>query len=35
MLFLNRSTPKGEIPSISRQVFVGAPVPPSLAASLR
>lgn len=34
MLFVNRSTPRGEIPSVSRQVFLGGPVPASLAAHL-
>ncbi|HKN89991.1 MAG TPA: galactose oxidase-like domain-containing protein [Acidimicrobiia bacterium] len=34
MLFVNRSTPQGEIPSVSRQVFLGGPVPASLAAHL-
>jgi hypothetical protein len=31
MLFVNRKTSQGEIPSVSRQVFVGVPVPPTLA----
>jgi hypothetical protein len=34
MLFVNRGTPDGEIPSISRQVFVGGEVPVSLAPRL-
>ena len=34
MLFVNRSTPQGEIPSMSRQVFLGGPVPASLTAHL-
>jgi hypothetical protein len=34
MLFVNRGTPDGEIPSVSRQVFVGAPVPTWLAPRL-
>ena len=32
MLFVNRNTGQGEIPSVSRQVFLGSPVPASLAA---
>jgi hypothetical protein len=31
MLFVNRKTSQGQIPSVSRQVFVGVPVPPALA----
>jgi galactose oxidase-like protein len=31
MLFVNKGTPKGEIPSVSRQTYVGGPVPASLA----
>ena len=34
MLFVNRGTASGEIPSVSRQVFVGGPVPASLAPRL-
>jgi hypothetical protein len=34
MLFVNRTTPKGEIPSVSRQVYVGGPVPAPLASRL-
>jgi hypothetical protein len=34
MLFVNRSTPKGEIPSVSRQVFLGGGVPAALTARL-
>jgi len=31
MLFVNRKTSQGEIPSVSRQVFVGVPLPSALA----
>jgi hypothetical protein len=34
MLFVNRNTPQGEVPSVSRQVFVGSPVPPAVAPRL-
>ena len=34
MLFVNRNTAQGEIPSMSRQVFLGRGVPASLAARL-
>jgi hypothetical protein len=33
LLFVNRGTPKGEVPSVSRQVFLGAHVPAWFAAS--
>ncbi len=32
MLFVNRATPQGEIPSVSRQVFLGGAVPTTIAA---
>ena len=35
MLFVNRTTPKGEIPSVSKQVYVGGAVPAALASRLR
>ena len=31
MLFVNRNTSQGEIPSVSRQVFLGGPLPAALA----
>ena len=34
LLFANKKTPKGLTPSVSRQVFVGAPVPASLAGDI-
>jgi hypothetical protein len=34
MLFVNRKTARGEVPSVSRQVYVGGPVPASLAPRL-
>ncbi|HEY0397597.1 MAG TPA: galactose oxidase early set domain-containing protein, partial [Acidimicrobiia bacterium] len=34
MLFVNRKTAQGEVPSVSRQVYVGGPVPESLAPRL-
>ncbi|HEU0133153.1 MAG TPA: galactose oxidase-like domain-containing protein [Mycobacteriales bacterium] len=33
-LFVNKRTPKGLTPSVSRQVFVGAPVPAALAGTI-
>ncbi len=35
MLFVNKRTPKGLVPSVSRQVFVGAPAPPAMASDVR
>ncbi len=35
MLFVNRNTSQGEIPSVSRQVFLGGSVPAALAPRLR
>jgi len=35
MLFVNKKTAKGEIPSVSRQTFVGGPVPAALAGRLK
>jgi hypothetical protein len=34
MVFVNQKTARGEIPSVSRQVYVGGPVPASLAPRL-
>ena len=31
LLFVNRGTPKGEVPSVARQLFLGGPVPAGLA----
>ena len=35
LLFVNKGTDKGEIPSVSRQTYVGGPVPASLADRLK
>ncbi|MCA1845074.1 MAG: DUF1929 domain-containing protein, partial [Actinobacteria bacterium] len=35
LLFVNKKSPKGEIPSIARQTYVGGPVPAALADRLQ